>query len=153
MQNIFQQFAGKIRQQGQRQAPNPGGMMGDYLSQVQGVGDMVAQQQGQPSPEQMAAQGNANMQRGQDQYGNRVYNTGPITPQQVQTNLQARQPMPGKPPALDIVPRTPKQPKESFGGLSKRKMVAPPDFKKTTMASYVTDALKAQIISRILDSN
>ena len=41
------------------------------------------------SPEQMAKQGNINMQRGHDDYGNKVYNTGHLTADMVRTNQKA----------------------------------------------------------------
>jgi hypothetical protein len=122
MPNIFQQFMGKARPT--VQAPTLGGTMGNYLSQVQDVGDMVARQQGMP-------------------------------PAPVGSSVDYNTPMPPrfpKTPALDIIPKTPKQPRQTFGQLNKR-TVAPAEFRKNTMAGYVTDALKAQLIAKILESN
>jgi hypothetical protein len=66
---------------------------------------------------------------------------------------QERTILPPKPPALE----TPvSQPKRSFGSLMAQKRggigktAAPPEFKKNTMAGFLSDALRAQIISRLM---
>ena len=142
MPNIFQQFMGKARTT--EQAPTTGGTIGNYLSQVQDVGDMVTQQQGQ-------LQSLAN-EKGSEAYDAVArYRVDPTTGEMKKLPPRAYR-IPSKPPGLDISPKTPKHPRQTFGQLNK-KAVAPAEFRKNTMAGYVTDALKAQIIAKILESN
>jgi len=132
MAHIFEQFMGK-----KTKAPTLGDSMGSYFDQIDELS-------GEPQPAQMP---DYSEQDGVPPAQMPDYSVrGGVPPVKMPTR-----PLPPKPPALDVPVA---QPSRSFGSLMGKKRVArtaaPPEFKKNTMAGFLSDALRAQIISRMM---